>query len=51
MANKTTKKKAAFKAFCRAQVKAGLINQANGNWSPANSSKAMDRDMRAGYRV
>jgi hypothetical protein len=51
MAKKAFQKKKAFQAFCRAQVKAGLINQANGNWAPANSSKAMDRDMRAGYRV
>jgi hypothetical protein len=44
-------KKKRFKNFCREQVvKNGLINQADGTWSRANSAKAMDRDMQAGYR-
>ena len=48
---KSWNKKAAFKAFCRKQVMAGLINNAEGNWQPFSTTKAMDRDMRAGYKV
>ena len=52
MAQKANRKKRAFKAFCREQVVAkGLINDANGDWRPANTQRAMDRDMRAGYKV
>lgn len=48
---KTHEKKKRFRTFCRAQVVAGLINQPNGNWAPAQVTKAMDQMMRAGYRI
>ena len=52
MADKTTKKKKAFQHFCREQVvKNGLINGADGLWRPAQSGKAQDQMMRAGYKI
>jgi hypothetical protein len=44
-------KKKRFQAFCRSQVAAGLINQANGTWAPANSNKWQDNHMIAGYKL
>jgi hypothetical protein len=40
-----------FQAYCRSQVKAGLINHADGSWRPASTIHAMDLHMRAGYRL
>ena len=52
MAKKSWIKKQKFQAFCREQVvKNGLINHADGLWRPAQSGKAMDAHMRAGYKV
>lgn len=48
---KTHVKKKRFQAYCRKQVFDGLINQEDGQWKRADSNKAMDNDMRAGYRV
>lgn len=44
-------KKKLFQRFCRDQVKQGLINHADGNWKPAQSTKAMDNSMIAGYKL
>lgn len=52
MPKKSQRKKLAYIAFCRHQVVVkGLINQPDGDWRPARADKAMDRDMRAGYKV
>lgn len=51
MPKKAHVKKKKFQAACRNQVKNGYINQANGNWDKANTTKAMDRDMIAGYHL
>jgi hypothetical protein len=48
---KTHVKKKKFQAFCREQVKKGLINDAEGNWRPAQAGKAMDQHMIAGYKL
>jgi hypothetical protein len=44
-------KKKAFQRYCRDQVKKGLINDAEGNWRPASTGKAMDDSMIAGYKL
>jgi hypothetical protein len=49
MAKKVLKKQALYKAFCREQVKQGLINHADGSWRRFDSNKAMDRDCLSGY--
>lgn len=51
MAKKAWVRKKAFRDMCRKQVKAGLINDANGDWRPFQSTSAMHRDMRAGYKI
>lgn len=51
MAKKAWIKKKAFRETCRRQVKAGLINDANGDWRPYNSANAMHRDQRSGYKI
>jgi hypothetical protein len=48
---KTHVKKKLYKKFCRDQVMKGLINQANGLWANAQSTKMMDQHMLAGYRA
>jgi hypothetical protein len=48
---KTHAKKKAFQRYCRDQVKKGLINDAEGNWRPASTGKAMDDSMIAGYKL
>ena len=54
MACKTVKKKAAYKAHCREEVKQGNFNDHEGNWRPERSLNpahaAMFRDCRAGYK-
>lgn len=48
-------KKARFRAFCRKQAAAGLINDERGQWIRANTvsgeAKNMHRDLMAGYRI
>ena len=52
MPKKAYKKKALYLAFCRDQVvKQGLINQADGSWRRADSTKAQDNMMRHGYKL
>lgn len=54
MADKTTKKKKAYQAFCREQVKAGKINNTDGTWinySESGTYAAMHKHQRAGYKI
>ena len=51
MGRKALKKQRAFQRYCRDQVVSGMINHADGLWRRADTSKAMDRDQLAGYRV
>lgn len=52
MPKKSLRKKKAYREFCRQQVvEKGLINRPNGDWERANTARAMDRDMLAGYKV
>lgn len=51
MAKKSWKKKQAYQAYCRDQVKKGLINDESGNWTPHNAAKAMHNHMLYGYRL
>lgn len=50
-------KKKAYQAFCREQVKRGLINQPDGSWrsNPGDTtgpgSRRMAEMMKAGYRL
>lgn len=51
---KTHAKKKAYKAFCRAQVKDGRINDEKGNWIKYNDSGQngrMHAMMRDGYKL
>jgi len=48
---KTHTKKKKFQQFCRSQVMQGLVNQADGTWRAAQTTKAMDNSMIHGYRV
>lgn len=43
-------KKKRYLAFCREQVMTGNVNREDGTWRRADTTKAMDRDMLAGYR-
>lgn len=51
MPKKSFMRKKAFREACRAQVRDGFINHADGTWKRAQSDKRMDQDMRNGYRV
>jgi hypothetical protein len=55
VANKTVKKKKAYQAHCREQVKQGLFNDHEGNWKPESQLNRIHQMMfdhcRAGYKL
>lgn len=53
MPKKAEKKKKAWQRSCRAQVKAGLYNDAGGNWVSQSKlqNDRMAEMMKAGYRL
>ena len=51
MARKALRKQRNWTRKCRENVINGLINDASGGWTRMDSSKAMHRDMVAGYRI
>jgi hypothetical protein len=51
MANKTTRKKRAFKEMCRLKAKEGFVNNALGQWYKPAANDRMGDMLLAGYRV
>lgn len=50
MGRKSARKKAAFQRHCRDQVRAGLINDADGQWrQPSRNLDGTSVDVFAGY--